>query len=89
MREIVQSQIQAIAEEKFPGYVEGQQKYAKQYRVNVHRWSHSRLIQSIQSKAAQAGIMIEGGKQPIRGSPNEKAKELAFSAYHLCLARRS
>ncbi len=89
MREILQSEIQAIAEAKFPGYVEGQQKYAKQYRVNVHSWSYGRLIQSIQSKAAQAGIMIEGGKQPIRGSPNEKAKELAFSAYHLRLARRS
>lgn len=89
MREIVQSEIQAIAEEKFPGYVEGQQKYAKQYRVNVHSWSYGRLIQSIQSKAAHAGIMIEGGKQPIRGSPNEKAKELAFFAYHLRLARRS
>lgn len=89
MREIVQSEIQAIAEAKCPGSVEVQQKYAKQYRVNVHSWSYGRLIQSIQSKAAQIGIMIEAGKQPIRGSPNEKAKELAFSAYHLRLARRS
>lgn len=89
MREILQSEIQAIAEAKCPGSVEVQQKYAKQYRVNVHSWSYGRLIQSIQSKAAQIGIMIEAGKQPIRGSPNEKAKELAFSAYHLRLARRS
>ncbi|MEH2094962.1 type V CRISPR-associated protein Cas12k [Nostoc sp.] len=89
IREIIQSEIQALAEAKCPGSVEIQQKYAKQYRVNVHSWSYGRLIQSIQSKAAQAGIMIEEGKQPIRGSPNEKAKELALSAYHLRLARRS
>ncbi|MEH1850306.1 MAG: type V CRISPR-associated protein Cas12k [Nostoc sp.] len=89
MREILQSEIQAIAEQKFPGYVEGQQKYAKQYRVNVHKWSYGRLIQSIQSKAAQTGIVIEEGKQPIRGSPHEQAKELALSAYHDRLARRS
>ncbi|MDZ8069386.1 MAG: type V CRISPR-associated protein Cas12k [Nostoc sp. DedQUE08] len=49
MREIVQSEIQAIAEAKCPGSVEVQQKYAKQYRVNVHSWSYGRLIQSIQS----------------------------------------
>jgi transposase len=89
MREIVQSEIQAIAEAKCPGYVEIQQKYAKQYRVNVHSWSYGRLIQSIESKAAQVGIMIEEGKQPVRGSPQDKAKELALSAYHLRLAKRS
>lgn len=38
MREIVQSEIQAIAEAKCPGSVEVQQKYAKHYRVNVHSW---------------------------------------------------
>ena len=41
------------------------------------------------SKAIQAGIVIEEGKQPIRGSPQDKAKELALSAYHERLARRS
>lgn len=89
MREIVQSEIQAIAEAKCPGSVEVQQKYAKQYRVNVHKWSYGRLIQSIQSKGSQAGIVIEEGKQPVRGSPHEQAKELALSAYHDRLARRS
>ncbi|WP_448267990.1 type V CRISPR-associated protein Cas12k [Nostoc sp. DSM 114159] len=89
MREIVQSEIQAIAEAKCPGSIEVQQKYAKQYRVNVHKWSYGRLIQSIQSKGSQAGIVIEEGKQPVRGSPHEQAKELALSAYHDRLARRS
>jgi transposase len=88
MREILQSEIQAIAETKCPGSVEIQQKYAKQYRVNVHSWSYGRLIQSIQSKAAQIGIVIEDGQQPVRGSPQDKAKELAICAYNLRLARR-
>jgi len=33
MRELVQSEIQARAEQKIPGYIEAQEKYAKQYRV--------------------------------------------------------
>ena len=36
MREIVQSEIKAKAEAKIPGYEEGQKKYAKQYRINIH-----------------------------------------------------
>ncbi|MBD2487613.1 type V CRISPR-associated protein Cas12k [Aulosira sp. FACHB-615] len=89
MREIIQCEIQALAETKCPGSVEIQQKYAKQYRVNVHSWSYGRLIQSIQSKAAQTGIVVEEGQQPVRGSPQDKAKELALCAYNLRLARRS
>jgi IS605 OrfB family transposase len=81
MREQISSEIQSRAENKCPGYKEGQQKYAKEYRVNVHRWSYGRLIQSIKSQAAQAGIAIETGTQPIRASPQEKARDLALFAY--------
>lgn len=81
MREIIQSEIQAIAQQKCPGYVEAQKNYAKQYRVSIHQWSYGRLIQNIQSQAAKIGIAIENGLQPNRGSPQEKAKELAISAY--------
>lgn len=42
MKEIVQSEIKAKAEAKIPGYEEGQKKYAKQYRINVHNWSYGR-----------------------------------------------
>lgn len=82
MRELVHSEIQTRAEQKIPGYVEGQQKYAKQYRVNVHQWSYGRLIKNIQVQAAKIGISIEQGQQPVRGSPQEKAKEMAIAAYH-------
>jgi IS605 OrfB family transposase len=81
MRELVQSEIQTRAEQKIPGYVEGQQKYAKQYRVNVHQWSYSRLIENIQVQAAKIGISIEQGQQPVQGSPQTKAKEMAIAAY--------
>jgi transposase len=81
MREIITSEVQARAEQKIPGYKEGQKKYAKQYRVSVHRWSYGRLIECIQSLAAKTGIAIEVGQQPIRGSPQEKARDLALSAY--------
>ncbi|MEH2123321.1 type V CRISPR-associated protein Cas12k [Nostoc sp.] len=81
MREQISSEIQSRAEKKCPGYKEAQQKYAKEYRISVHRWSYGRLIESIQSQAAQAGISTEMGTQPIRGSPQEKARDLALFAY--------
>jgi hypothetical protein len=81
MREQVQSEVQAKAEQK-SDLIEVQKKYAKQYRVSVHQWSYSRLMANIHSSAVKAGIVIEESKQPIRGSPQEKAKELAIAAYH-------
>jgi hypothetical protein len=81
IREQVQSEIQAKAEQK-SDLIEVQQKYAKQYRVSIHQWSYGRLIANIRSSAAKAGIVIEESKQPIRGSPQEKAKELAIAAYN-------
>ncbi|MBE9106248.1 type V CRISPR-associated protein Cas12k [Nostoc cf. edaphicum LEGE 07299] len=81
MREQVQSEVQAKAEQK-SDLIEVQKQYAKQYRVSVHQWSYGRLMANIQSQAVKAGIVIEESKQPIRGSPQEKAKELAISAYH-------
>ncbi|MEH2335261.1 type V CRISPR-associated protein Cas12k [Nostoc sp.] len=81
MREQVQSEIQAKAEQKSE-LLEVQKQYAKQYRVSVHQWSYGRLISIVQSQAAKTGIVIEESKQPIRGSPQEKAKELAIAAYH-------
>ena len=82
MREQVNSEIQAKAEEKCPQSIEAQKKYAKQYRRSVNQWSYGRLIEKIKSQSAQTGIAIEETKQLIQGSPQEKAKELAFVAYN-------
>ena len=81
MRELVQSEIQARAEQKIPGHLEGLKKYANQYRVSIHQWSYGRLIDNIKAQAAKLNIVIEEGQQSIRGSPQEKAKEMAISAY--------
>jgi hypothetical protein len=81
MREAIQAEIQARAELKIPNSVEAQKKYAKQYCIHIHNWSYDRLIQCIQSQAVKYNIAIEEAKQPIRGSPQDKAKSLVFAAY--------
>jgi hypothetical protein len=82
IREIVQSEIQARAEEKIAGSIEAQKAYAKEYRVNIHKWSYGRLIQNITAQATKFGIVIEEETQVIRGSPQEEAKVMAIAAYY-------
>jgi hypothetical protein len=77
----IQSEVDAMAQQKIPDYLEGQKKYAKQVRINLHNWSYNRLSESIMSKAAQSEIAIEYGNQPARASPNDRAREIALSAY--------
>jgi transposase len=81
MREIVQSEIQARAERKIPNCIEAQAQYAKSYRLQVHQWSYGRLIDNIQAQASKLGIMMEQSQQPVRGSPQQQARELAIAAY--------
>ncbi|MGB3207610.1 MAG: type V CRISPR-associated protein Cas12k [Crinalium sp.] len=82
MRELVQSEIQTRAELKIPGCTQAQQKYAKQYRIQVHQWGYGRLIDNIKAQAAKLGIVIEEEQQPIRNSPPEKALAMAISAFN-------
>ncbi|MEH2407909.1 type V CRISPR-associated protein Cas12k [Nostoc sp.] len=82
VRESIQSEIETRAVKRCPNYKEGQQQYAKQYRQSIHRWSYNRLMECIQSQAAKTKISIEQGPQPIRGSPQEKARDLAIAAYY-------
>ncbi len=77
----IQNEVDAMAQLKIPDYLEGQKKYVKQVRISLHNWSYNRLSESIISKAAQSGIAIEYGSQPARASPNERAREIALSAY--------
>ncbi|ELR98085.1 type V CRISPR-associated protein Cas12k [Gloeocapsa sp. PCC 73106] len=81
MRELIQSEIQAKAEAKISGYVEGQKKYAKSYRVQVHQWSYGRLITEITSQASKLGILIEESEQIYHNNPQKQAQYLAISAY--------
>ena len=81
MREQINSEIQAKAEKKCPESIEVQKKYAHQYRINLNNWSYGRLTQNIQNLASQVGLTVEENEQPLKGSPKEKAKELALVAY--------
>ena len=82
IREITQSEVQAKAEKKILGYKEGQKKYAQQYRVNIHNWSYGRLTEFISQKANIEGIPIEKARQPLGGSNQEQAKQIAIAAYN-------
>lgn len=82
LRERIQSELEAKAEQKIPGNRAAQALYGKQYRTQVHCWSHHRLAQNIHSQAAKVGIIVELGYQPFQGSPQEKARDLAIAAYH-------
>ncbi len=81
MREIIQSEVQARAERKIPGYKEGQEQYAKQYRVSIHQWSYNRLSENITQQATKAGIEIELTRHIPSGSPHGRAEQLAIAAY--------
>jgi hypothetical protein len=81
MREILDSELRARAEQKIPNCKEGQDKYVRQYRRSIHKWSYGRLIDALSNSAAKLEISVEEGKQYMRGSPKEKARDLAISAY--------
>jgi transposase len=81
IREVLDAEVQQRAEQKVPDYLEAQQRYAKAYRSQVHRWRYHSLSQSISSKADEAGISIEFAKQELAGTPAEKARALAFQGY--------
>jgi hypothetical protein len=82
LREVLNSEMTARAEQKCPGPVEAQNRYAKEYRRTLHRWSYNRLIETIRCQAQQHGIPVEPGFQPIKGNSQEQAKDMAISAYH-------
>ena len=81
VRELLASEITAKAERK-SRMVEVQDKYAKEYRIAIHRWSYNRLINAVRSKAQQFGMTVESGFQPLQGNPQEQAKDIAIAAYH-------
>ena len=81
IREAAESEVRARAEQKFPGYKELQDSYAKDYRASIHRWSYSRLAEFIELKAEKAGIATEKVHQPHGHTPQEKARNLVLAAY--------
>ncbi|PSN81036.1 hypothetical protein C8B47_03460 [filamentous cyanobacterium CCP4] len=81
IREIVESSVQAEAERRYPKHKELQDKYAKQYRLEFHRWSYGRLLKYLKECARQHGLTIRQERQPKQGSEQEKALALIASAF--------
>jgi hypothetical protein len=81
-REIIQSEIDAIAELKFPGNKEAQKNYTKNYRVKIHQWNYKQLIDCIHFKADKECINIEICQQDLLGNSYDKAKNLAFTVFY-------
>jgi transposase len=75
IREIVQSEIQADSQQKCPEFLEGQQKYAKPYRVSVHQWSYARLIDCIQTQAKKLlALRSNSGSSQFEVVPRTRRK---------------
>ncbi|PSB22410.1 hypothetical protein C7B76_04215 [filamentous cyanobacterium CCP2] len=81
MREHLAAEINAKAERKSDSK-EVQDKYAKQVRISIHRWSYDRLLSTISSQANKLGLTLETMAQPPHGTPQEKARDVAIAAYH-------
>ncbi len=83
IREVIQAQIQARAEQRIPDSKKLQQQYAKQYRMSAHRWSYGRVLDAIRSRAGKEGLIVEEGIHSHCDTAAEQAKDVALSAYAL------
>lgn len=81
IRDILESDIQARAQGKYPNQKELQDQYAKQFRTTLHRWSYSRLIQCIRNRAGRQGILVVTG-QRFEGKLRQQARRGALSAHN-------
>lgn len=81
-REMVESEIDALAELKFPGKKEVQKKWIKNYRIKINQWNYKQLIDCIHFKADKESINIEICQQDLLGDSQDKAKNLAFTAFY-------
>ncbi len=82
MREYIESAVQARAKQLFPNHRERQKSYAKQFRIEGHRWSCRRLTEFIRSRTLSEGISIKAGRQPATGSLANKALKIALSGHN-------
>lgn len=79
IREAIESEVRARAELKYPGNKTQQQRYAKDFRVTVNQWNYNQLGQCINYAAKKAGLKIAILKQTIKGSSQQKARQIALT----------
>ena len=79
IREILEAEIRARAELKYPGSKTLQQKYGKDYRASVHQWNYNQLIRCITNHIAKIGLEIVTIHQIVRGNQQQKARNLVLT----------
>jgi transposase len=81
-RDILNAEIKARAELKYPGNLARQKQYKQEFRTTINQWSYKQLCDCIARKANQVGIETVTQKQPPLGkkgiSFQEKARQIAF-----------
>jgi hypothetical protein len=76
-----QAAIAALAEQECGGWKGVEKQFAKAQNLKIHSWSYGRLIKYIAHQAAQQGIEVKIGRQPIEGSSQEQAGKMAIEVY--------
>jgi hypothetical protein len=79
IREILESEVRARAELKYPGCKTLQQKYGKDYRASVNQWNYNQLIRCITNHIVKIGLEVVTIHQTIRGSQQQKARNLVLT----------
>lgn len=81
-RDILNAEIKARAELKYPGNLARQKQYKQEFRTTINQWSYRQLCDCIARKANQVGIEAVTQKQPPLGNKGisfqEKARQIAF-----------
>ena len=78
IRELIEAEVKARAELKYPGNKTQQKRYAKDFRSTVNQWSYRQLSQCITNTALKTGIEIVTHRQTTKGSPQQKARQIAL-----------
>lgn len=75
-REIIQAELKAAAELKFPNNETLQDKYIKDPLMTINDWNYGQLRDCISRKATLSGINVEIVRQTEEGDLYDKAREL-------------
>lgn len=75
------SKIAALAERECSGWKGVEKQFAKAQNMEIHSWSYGRLIKYIQNLAKKEEISVKIGRQPIDGTSQEQAKQMALGVY--------
>ncbi|MDJ0661037.1 MAG: type V CRISPR-associated protein Cas12k [Crocosphaera sp.] len=79
IREVIEAEVRARAELKYPGNKDLQQKYAQNFRSSVNQWNYNQLTQCISRAALKVGIEVTSVRQNTKGTPQQKSRQLVLN----------